>query len=145
VTTLIHACSVQAGVGQSNSVVRRRCQALFQAGVVRAEVVVNRVSTDALVMAVLGIQASRSVSEVGHALAAFPEVEILIRCSGRFSVVAEVACTSTQGLVDLADQRMLSIEAIHTVQIYPYVRIEKLPFAWSFQNEYAPAERVDQA
>lgn len=119
------------------SMVRRRCQALFEAGIIRAETVVNRVSTETSKMALLGLRLSgESVESVLSRVAAIDQVEILVRVSGPFTAIAELACSSEEELLSVDDQ-IRRVPGVAEVTLFPYVRIEKLPYAWTFPRPAA--------
>ena len=129
-------------VGAPYSVVRRRCQALFDRGTIRAEVVVNRVSTQTLTMALLGIRIYGSdIDSVLAGVAHIAEVEILLRVSGAFAAIAEVGCASIDDL-HRVDDLIRSVPGVAMTEIFPYVRIEKLPAEWAFQRRGVPGQSI---
>lgn len=130
-----------AAVNAPYSMVRRRCLGLFESGAIRAEAVVNRVSTKGSTMALICLDFSaRAVGGALRAVAAIPEVEILVRVSGPYAALAEVACSSADDLLRVCDL-VGQVDGVARTELFPYVRIEKLPAAWTFPSR-APGPRA---
>jgi DNA-binding Lrp family transcriptional regulator len=119
------------------SVVRRRCQDLFDRGVVQPAVVVNRVSTEAVTMAFLGLSLTGPVTATLDRIAALPQVELLLRSAGRFQALAEVAAKSRDDLADLVDRHIYPLPGVTSVSIYLYARIGVLPYQWVLSSRAA--------
>lgn len=110
------------------SVARRRSLALFNSGIIATATVVNRVSTKADCLALLGIEVTGNAQRVARALAPIDDIEILIRCSGRFQLLAEVAAVTQEKLASLVDEDISDVPGVSRVALYPYARVEVLPF-----------------
>jgi len=116
------------------SMVRRRCQALFEGGTITAEAVVNRVSTQHSTMGLFGLHLSGGdVDGVLGAVSEITEVEILLRVSGPYAALAEVACSSVEDMLRV-DGLVRQIPGVAGIALFPYVRIEKLPATWTFPH-----------
>ncbi|GAA1000134.1 hypothetical protein GCM10009555_102530 [Acrocarpospora macrocephala] len=112
-------------------VVRKRTQALFANGLIHATAVLDRVSTDPVTMACIRIQLAGDTAEGLAALAALPEVAILLLTAGRFHASAEVTCASPEDLAGLM-LRMLAIDCVRDVSVLVYARTLVLPRPWRF-------------
>ena len=118
----------------SYSVARRRSQSLFDSGVVVAAVVVDRISVQHRVMATVGLNITGDPRPALTAIAANPDVEILIRTSGRYQAIAEVRCPSLADLAELIDEHLATAEGVVSATAHVYTRIAKLPAQWSFKG-----------
>jgi DNA-binding Lrp family transcriptional regulator len=118
----------------SYSVARRRSQQLFDSGVVVAAVVVDRISVQHRVMATVGLNMTGDPRPALAAIAANPDVEILIRTSGRYQAIAEVRCPSLSDLAELIDEHLATAEGVVSATAHVYTRIAKLPAQWSFKG-----------
>lgn len=112
--------------------VRRRCQQLFEWGVLDVALVVDRLSAQQHTMGTLGLSISGPPQDVLDEVAKLPEVEILIRTGGRYQAIAEVRCSSAGDVGDLIDERIAGIPGVVDVETHLYARIEKLPAQWNF-------------
>lgn len=121
-------------IGQPYSLVRRRAQALFDDGVIRASAVLDRSSAHAGTMGMLGL--TLTGPHIGAALefaVAQPKISIAVRAVGRFSATLEVVCDTPAELVALAD-RVSELPAVSAVSTYLYARSPVLPMPWLFRR-----------
>lgn len=130
---------IAKSLGVPYAVARRRSKALFDLGVIQAAAVIDRVSTRPQCLAMLGlVLAGPDTREALEDLAGYEEVEILIRTTGRYQAIAEVAADTPDRLVELADL-ISGNPAVRQVHLYSYARVEVLPFPWTFTRSEGPA------
>lgn len=125
-------------VRQPYSLVRRRAQALFDDGAIRASAVLDRSSAHAGTMGMLGL--TLAGPQIGAALdfaVAQPKISIVVRSVGRFSATLEAVCDSPAELVRLAD-RISELPAVTGVSTYLYARSPVLPMPWLFRRVARP-------
>ena len=120
-------------VGQPYGIVRRRCQALLDTGVVQIAVVVDRVLLRRSVMAQVTLTIEGDVDGALRQLATLAGVEILFRTSGSYQAVAEVTAPSESEVLDLVDQRISAVSGVRSTSLQIYTAIKKLPSQWRFE------------
>ncbi|MEU8195396.1 AsnC family transcriptional regulator [Microbispora amethystogenes] len=115
-------------------VVRKRAQTLFRDGTIQATAMVDRVSTDPVIMmASVGITLDGSPEAALDALVALPELPIVTLTAGRFHVVAEAACGSARDLAALT-RRVVAVDGVRDLTVLPYARVLVLPRPWRFET-----------
>jgi DNA-binding Lrp family transcriptional regulator len=113
------------------SLARRRSQALFEAGVIEATALVDTGPGEPEIAALVGIETVGAEATGVEQLATQPQVGMLVRTSGRFQAVAEVTCRSDDELVTFVDTRVVTVPGVRRVDVYPYARVEAIPFPWA--------------
>jgi DNA-binding Lrp family transcriptional regulator len=117
--------------------VRKRTQALFAEGTVSVAVMVDRLSTEARVMASVELRlAGPHADDAVRAMAALDEVALLTLTTGETDVVGEVTCTDDAALADLV-RRIRSLPGVSDTRVRPYVRTLVLPMPWSLDPDPA--------
>ncbi|WP_165900576.1 Lrp/AsnC family transcriptional regulator [Microbispora triticiradicis] len=117
-------------------VVRKRAQTLFRDGTIQATAMVDRVSTDPVIMMAsvgitLGGSSDAALDAALDALVALPELPIVTLTAGRFHVVAEAACGSARDLAALM-RRIVALDGVRDLTVLPYARVLVLPRPWRF-------------
>jgi len=127
-TPLTH---VAADIGLSEAYVRRRLKVLQENDVLTITAVADPRLFGLHAMAWIGIEAEPGKpQEVADALLHIVDVGYIVTAVGRFNVMAEVACESTDHLYDVVLQirRMPSVRRIET---FTYLRLLRQQFVWS--------------
>ncbi|OPG08949.1 Lrp/AsnC family transcriptional regulator [Microbispora sp. GKU 823] len=124
---------LEAELGVPYWAVRKRAQALFRDGTIQATAMVDRVSTDPVTMASVGITLGGSPDAALDALVALPELPIVTLTAGRFHVVAEAACGSARDLAALM-RRILATDGVRDLTVLTYARVLVLPRPWRFET-----------
>lgn len=121
---------LQDRVGAPYSVVRRRAQALFRAGVIVATAVVDVVTANPHIMAQICVQLGPGASQALDTLAADEQVHIIVRISGRYNALIELSCESHEHLAETID-RILHLEGIRSATSYVVTHYPILPVPWA--------------
>jgi DNA-binding Lrp family transcriptional regulator len=120
-------------VGAPYSIVRRRAQSLFASGTIVATVVVDVVTANPRIMAQVCLKLGAGGAAALEKLAESEEVHILIRLSGRYNALAEVACDSHEHLVRVIDQ-MLALKGVESAVCYLVTHYSILPTPWALRR-----------
>ena len=118
-------------LGRPYSVVRRRCQALLQHGVVQIAVVIDRMRFQRELMGSLWLRASGDIDRALTEIAAMPRVQIVVRTSGPRQAVVEATAPDAAHLAQLADD-VCRVEGVLDATLGVYTDIKKLPSQWLF-------------
>lgn len=121
---------LEQSVDAPYSVVRRRAQGLFQSGAIVATVVVDLVTTYPRVMALVLLQLGKGAGEALEYATNASEVHIVIRVSGRYNALLEVACNSPEHLADFLG-RLLEQDGVRQVTSYLMTHFSILPMPWA--------------
>jgi Lrp/AsnC family transcriptional regulator for asnA, asnC and gidA len=113
--------------------VRKRTQALFSQGTIRATAMIDRVSTEPATMAAILIRlGGPNPDDALRAIAKLDEVALLTTHTGAVHASAEVSCGSDSELGALG-RRIGAIPGVVGVEVRPYVRTLIVPMPWSLQ------------
>jgi Lrp/AsnC family transcriptional regulator for asnA, asnC and gidA len=106
--------------------VRRAYAGLTGSGAARVIAVLNPARMGLTSMALLGLRVSPSVSveRLAAAVADEPRVAYLVICTGRFDVLAEVACTGPEELASVVEDRLGAIEGVQEIEVFSYLRLQ---------------------
>ncbi|HEX7301010.1 MAG TPA: Lrp/AsnC family transcriptional regulator [Solirubrobacteraceae bacterium] len=106
--------------------VRRAYAGLTDSGAARVIAVLNPARMGLKSMALLGMRVSPSVSvqRLAAALADEPRVDYLVICTGRFDVLAEVACTGPEELASVVEDRLGAIDGVQDIEVFSYLRLQ---------------------
>ena len=133
-------------LGVSERAVSARYVELAELGVVRVTAVVNPVSLGWNAMAWLGIRIAGSAQfeHVSARLGELPEVSYLVVASGRYDLMAEVVCRTSDDLLATLGNRIGTIEGVASVDLFYYLRLlyRTTAGAWSAARSLAPAPRA---
>jgi DNA-binding Lrp family transcriptional regulator len=117
-------------IAASIGVPERRVRALYanltRTGVVRVMAVLNPERVGLGVMACLAIQVrpGAPTREVALAIAKVRRVDYVVICTGRYDILAEVACADQAELLDLAGRELGSISEIASLEVFGYLRLQ---------------------
>jgi len=121
---------LQKIVDQPYAVVRRRTQTLFDEGVIVATAVVDLVTAQPRVMALLGMQLSGDAEASLKLLGELREVHILMHVGGRLNLLAEVACASPEDLGQFI-ARVAALPGVRAVESLIMTHFSILPMPWA--------------
>lgn len=118
-------------LGRPYSVVRRRCQALFEHGVVQIAVVVDRIRFQREMMGSMWLRVAGNVDAALTRIADIDGVQIVVRTGGPRQAIVEAAAPDTARLVAIADE-ITGVPGISDAVFGVYTGIKKLPSQWRF-------------
>lgn len=118
-------------LGRPYSVVRRRCQALFQHGVVQIAVVIDRIRFQREVMGSMWLRVAGDVDAALTKIAGIEGVQIVVRTGGPRQAIVEAAAPDTAQLVAIADE-VTDVPGVSDSVFGVYSGIKKLPSQWRF-------------
>jgi len=116
---------IAAGLGVTERRVRALYAKLTGTGVVRVMAVLNPERVGLGVMACLGIQVrpGAPTRDVALAIAKIRRVDYVVICTGRYDILAEVACADQTELLELAGRELGSIPEITSAEVFGYLRL----------------------
>jgi len=110
-------------LGISEAQVRQRMKAITDKGVARVMAIANPLGLGYTTTAwvAIGIDASQAVTDVADRLSQLPAVTYVAICAGRFDILAEIVCTSTDELLRLLEEDIRTIRGITSVETSLYL------------------------
>jgi Lrp/AsnC family transcriptional regulator for asnA, asnC and gidA len=77
-------------------------------------------------MALLGmrLQPAAATEGIAAAVAAEPRVDYLVICTGRYDLIAEVACSGPEELATITEQRLGAIDGVEEIDVFSYLRLQ---------------------
>ena len=107
----------------SEGQVRLRVRQLADRGVARVMAIANPLGLGYTTTAwiAIGVETTRSATSVADELSALPDVTYVAICAGRFDIFAEVACTSTNELLELLERDIRTITGVNRVETSIYL------------------------
>jgi Lrp/AsnC family transcriptional regulator for asnA, asnC and gidA len=99
---------------------------LTASGAVRVIAVLNPARMGLQAMAWLGVRTRPGVpvERVAAAVADEPRVDYVVICTGRFDVLAEVACTGAEEVATVIEERIGRIEGVEEIEVFSYLRLQ---------------------
>jgi DNA-binding Lrp family transcriptional regulator len=133
--------------------VRRRVLELLESGVIAITTVADPALLGYGALALVGIKVdqTRTTSEVAEEVALLDEADHVVVASGRFDVIAEIACRDSDELLDTVQRRVARIPGIAHTETFPYLRLHYQQPAWGSaqgksgtrEQEGAPVASLD--
>jgi Lrp/AsnC family transcriptional regulator for asnA, asnC and gidA len=117
-------------IGVPYQTTRRRARHLLESGVVRPQVLTNRLVEGSAVIAGVNLRTSGPIPAIAKELAKLDEVEIAVLTTGSFDLMLEVACRDRQHLANLVGEVLPSIKGVVSTETNIYLRVVKLPQSW---------------
>lgn len=110
---------------------RRRLRALTRDGTVRVVARVDRKVAGIAVWAAVALRTGGAAAPVVKALAAMPEVHIVVTTAGFFDLWLEVTCGGRARLAELVSEHIRAVPGVESIETFAYLAMAKLPEAWS--------------
>jgi Lrp/AsnC family transcriptional regulator, regulator for asnA, asnC and gidA len=106
--------------------VRESYHRLTRHGVMRVMAVLNPRRLGLNAMAWLGVRVRPEADphEVAGAVAGVAEVDYVVICTGRYDLLAEVACADAEQLTRVVGAELGAIEPIREIEVFGYLRLE---------------------
>jgi Lrp/AsnC family transcriptional regulator for asnA, asnC and gidA len=126
-------------LGVSEAHVRRRVRHLITNDVFAVTAVADPRALGLDSMAWIGLVVAPARAEkVALALADFPEVDYVVLTSGAFTVMAEVACRTTDDVYRLL-VRLRALPGVQRTETFMYLRLLRQQFQWAAPDTDEPA------
>lgn len=127
----------------SETQVRRRVARMQETGAMRVMAIANPMSLGFEVVALLGIVVAppTGIRAVADTLSQLPSVTYVAICTGRYDILAEVVCTSTDDLLGLMDSGIRPIPGIGGVEAMLYLELHYRSVAITERRDRAAATR----
>jgi Lrp/AsnC family transcriptional regulator for asnA, asnC and gidA len=123
--------TLAARLGVSEAHVRKRVKHLVQTDVFAITAVADPRLLGLDYMAWIGLVTRNSaMRRIAETLAGLPEVDYVVISSGRFNVMAEVACKSSKELYDLV-RELRRIPGVQRTETFVYLRLLRQQFQWA--------------
>jgi DNA-binding Lrp family transcriptional regulator len=109
----------------SETQVRRRVARMQETGALRVMAIANPMSLGFEVVALLGIKVAppTRITQVADVLSKLPSVTYVAICTGRYDILTEVVCTSTDDLLELMDSGIRPIPGIGGLEAMLYLEL----------------------
>ena len=117
-------------VGLSEAAVRQRVQKLTEAGVMQVVAVTDPMQLGFYRQAMVGIRVTGDTTRVAQKIGEIAAVEYVVLTAGSFDILAEVVCENDDDLIDLLNNRIRSIEGVHSTETFVYLKLHKQFYNW---------------
>ena len=106
-------------VGLSESQVRKRVARLVDGHAMRITAIVNprRLSFDTVVWIAIKIKRERGISELADELTRIPSITYVAITAGRFDILAEAVCRTTEDVMELVDREVRMLDGIADTEV----------------------------
>ncbi|GIU91820.1 MAG: transcriptional regulator [Acidimicrobiia bacterium] len=116
-------------VGLSPAAVRQRVLRLVRDGVMQIVAVTDPISLGFDIQAMVGLRIEGDLEQVSSKLSAIEEVDYLVITTGRFDLLAEIVCESTEHFLDVLNQ-IRTVDGVVSSEVFSYLRLVKQTYDW---------------
>ncbi len=116
-------------VGLSPAAVRQRVLRLIGEGVMQIVAVTDPISLGFDIQAMVGLRIEGDLEQVSSKLSAIEEVDYLVITTGRFDLLAEIVCESTEHFLDVLNQ-IRTVDGVVSSEVFSYLRLVKQTYDW---------------
>ena len=117
-------------VGLSEAAVRQRVQRLLDAGVMQIVAVTDPLRVGFHRQAMVGVRADGDVREIAAKLAASPDIDYVVICSGTYDLLVELTARDDEHLLAVINTQIRSIPGVRATETFVYLRLEKQTYSW---------------
>jgi len=117
-------------VGLSQAAVRQRVQRLIESGAMQVVAVTDPLAVGFAMEAMIAVSVEGDLRDVADALAAVPEVTYLVITTGRYDLLAEVVCESTDALFELVNDVVRATPGVVHAETLTYLHVAKQSYSW---------------
>jgi Lrp/AsnC family transcriptional regulator for asnA, asnC and gidA len=121
---------IAPAVGLSEAAVRQRVQRLIESGVMQIVGVTDPKMVGYGRQAMIGLSVEGDTRKIADAVAALDEVVYVVLTAGSLDVLVEVVVKDDEGLLDLLNNKIRTIEGVRDTETFMYLRIHKETYAW---------------
>jgi Lrp/AsnC family transcriptional regulator, regulator for asnA, asnC and gidA len=116
-------------VGLSPAATRQRVLHLIEGGVMQIVAVTDPIKLGFPIQAMVGLRVTGDLEGVAATIAGLREVAYLVHTTGRFDLLVEVVCESTEHFATLLN-RMRMVPGVQMAETFTYLRLEKQTYDW---------------
>ncbi len=121
---------IAPAVGLSEAAVRQRVQRLIDSGVMQIVGVTDPKMVGYGRQAMIGLSVEGDTRKIADAVAALDEVVYVVLTAGSLDILVEVVVKDDEGLLDLLNNKIRTIEGVRDTETFMYLRIHKETYAW---------------
>lgn len=116
-------------VGLSPAAARQRVLSLTDQGVMQVVAVTDPTTLGFSSQAWMGINVSGDLDKAAESIAEIDEVDYVVITAGRFDVMIELVCETTEHLMQVMN-RIRNIESVASSEVFTYLRLVKQTYDW---------------
>ncbi len=116
-------------VGLSPAAARQRVLQLIEQGVMQIVAVTDPIQLGFDIQAMVGMRVQGDLDRVAQRVAKMSEVDYLVITTGRFDLLAEIVCESTDHFLQVANE-IRTVDGVQSLEVFTYLRLEKQTYDW---------------
>ncbi len=116
--------------GLSEAATRQRVNKLIERGAMQVVAVTDPAHMGMHYPAMIGINTVDDITTVAKTLGAVEEVVYLMIVTGRYDILAEVACRDSDHLLSVVNDDIRQISGVQTTEVFSYLRLVKQTYGW---------------
>lgn len=117
-------------VGLSQAAARQRVQRLIESGAMQVVAVTDPLAVGFTIEAMIAVNVDGDLRTVAAALADVDEVTYLVITTGRFDLLVEVVCESTDDLLALVNDVVRAVPGVTHAETFTYLHLAKQSYSW---------------
>ena len=121
---------IAPAVGLSEAAVRQRVQRLIDSGVMQIVGVTDPKMVGYGRQAMIGLSVEGDTRKIADAVAALDEVVYVVLTAGSLDILVEVVVKDDEGLLDLLNNKIRTIEGVRDTETFMYLRLTKQTYTW---------------
>jgi len=119
-----------AAVGLSEAATRHRVHRLIDRGVMQIVAVTDPDKIGLPVQAMIGVNVEGDIEVIAERLAEIAEFEYVVIAAGRYDILVEVVCASTDDLLRIVNDHVRRVPGIRATEILSYLKLVKQTYNW---------------
>ena len=122
--------SIAEAVGLSEAAVRQRVQKMRDAGIMQIVAVTDPLQVGFRSQAMVGIRADGDTRVVAELLAAVPDIDYVVLCTGSFDILVELVTEDEDSLLELLNGVIRQIPGVRDTETFMYLKLTKQTYSW---------------
>jgi Lrp/AsnC family transcriptional regulator for asnA, asnC and gidA len=122
--------SIAEAVGLSEAAVRQRVQKMREAGIMQIVAVTDPLQIGFRSQAMVGIRADGDTRVVAERLAAVPDIDYVVMCTGSFDILVELVTEDEDTLLELLNGVIRQIPGVRDTETFMYLKLTKQTYSW---------------
>jgi Lrp/AsnC family transcriptional regulator for asnA, asnC and gidA len=122
--------SIAEAVGLSEAAVRQRVQKMRDAGIMQIVAVTDPLQVGFRSQAMVGIRADGDTRVVAELLAAVPDIDYVVLCTGSFDILVELVTEDEDTLLELLNGVIRTIPGVRDTETFMYLKLTKQTYSW---------------
>jgi Lrp/AsnC family transcriptional regulator for asnA, asnC and gidA len=122
--------SIAEAVGLSEAAVRQRVQKMRDAGIMQIVAVTDPLQVGFRSQAMVGIRADGDTRVVAELLAAVPDIDYVVLCTGSFDILVELVTEDEDTLLELLNGVIRTIPGVRDTETFMYLKLTKQTYTW---------------